>query len=371
MNHAISRFEIHKLHIPVGRVIGDSMCHYDAFRTVVVQLTTHSGHVGWGFGEKAYGGHFAKEASWDRPVPPVVDLEHRFLADCWPHLEGRAPATAKVLADLHLSAGDDALHMAVRMALWDLIGREAGLPLFRLLGGPNARRSIRAYASACEFQQPDEFLREFYGQKVREGFRAFKIKLGHPDPEHDLRRLQITRETIGPEASLAADANKAWTAAETVDRIRLFNSRGVNLAYIEDPLDPEDVEGYRYLAENCPVPVVGHDYVPVASQMRPLLETGALAMLRARSGLDYGLGLLPLAREYGRPMIATNTLFEWNIHFALAFPEVDRIEFSDQQWNLLPKTPVQITDGMMSAPETPGHGFEPNPEIFAQWKIND
>jgi L-alanine-DL-glutamate epimerase-like enolase superfamily enzyme len=371
MNHSITRFEIHKLHIPVGRVIGDSMCHYDAFRTVVVRLTTRSGLVGWGFGEKAYGGHFAKEASWDRSVPPVADLEQRFLADCWHHLEGRSPAIAKMLADTHLPAGDDALHMATRMALWDLIGKEAGLPLFRLLGGANVRTSIRTYASACEYQQPDEFLREFYGKKAREGFRAFKIKLGHPDPEHDLRRLRTIRETIGPDGSLAADANKAWTAEETVDRIKLFNSHGINLAYIEDPMEPADLDGYRYLTNHCPVPVVGHDYVPIAGNMRPLLETGAIAMLRARSGLDYSLGLLPLAREFGKPIIVTNALFEWNIHFALAFPEVGRIEFSDQDWNLLPKTPIRIKEGMMSAPETPGHGFEPNLEIFEQWKTND
>ena len=135
-------------------------------------------------------------------------------------------------------------------------------------------------------------------------------------------------------------------------------------------MEPDDLDGYRHLASHCPVPVVGHDYVPIAADMRPLLETGAIAMLRARSGLDYGLGLLPLAREFRKPVIATNTLFEWNIHFALAFPEVDRIEFSDQQWNLLPKSPVTIRDGMMSAPEAPGHGFEPNPEIFEQWKTN-
>lgn len=370
MNNVICQFEIHKLHIPVGRYIGDSMCHYDAFRTVVVRLLTTGGDVGWGFGEKAYGGHFAKEASWDRPVPPPAELEQQFLARYWARLEGRS-ATGFKFATPELADGDDGLAMALRMALWDLIGKEAGLPLFRLLGGPGVRGSIRAYASACEFPMPDEFLSEFYERKAREGFRAFKIKIGHDDQERDLRRLRLTREIVGMDASLAADANKAWTAEQTVERIGFFNRQGINLAYIEDPLEPADLDGYRHLAAHCPIPVVGHDYVPYPADMRPLLETGALAMLRARTGLDYGLGLLPLAREFNKPMIGTNTLFEWGIHFALAFAEVDRVEYSDQDWNLLPKTPVQIKDGMMSAPETPGHGFEPNPEIFEQWKINE
>lgn len=366
MKSMITRFTLDKLQIPAGRTIGDSMCHYDAYRAVALRLETSDGLTGWGFGEKAYGGEFAKEASWNRPLAPVPELIHSFESTFWPELEGRTPTGARLAAGAF--GGDSALALATRMALWDLIGKEAGLPLYKLLGGTRARSSIRAYASACEFQQPDQFLRDFYGAKMREGFRAFKIKVGHPDPGHDLRRLLIVREAIGVESSLAADANKAWTAQETVERVAYFNSHGVNLAYIEDPLDPADLDGYRHLHAHS-VAVVGHDYVPVAGGLRPLLETGALSKVRARDGLDYGLELLPLAREFAKPIICCNTLFEWNIHFALAFPQVDRIEFADLGWNQLPKTPVRLVNGMMSPPEAPGHGFEPNPHIFEQWKL--
>lgn len=371
MNSIIQAFDIHKLHVPVGRIIGDSMCHYDAFRVAVVRMETASGLVGWGFGEKAYGGHFAKEAAWNRPLPTVAELKEEFSKRFAPWILGRPALGVKLGTPPIVLAGDDALALATRMALWDLIGKEAGLPLYKLLGGEQARESLPVYASACEFPMPDEFLREFYGAKVREGFRMFKIKLGHPDPQHDLRRLLIMRETIGSEASLAADANKAWSAAETVDRIRFFNAEGVNLAYIEDPLDPEDVEGYRHLAEQCPVPVVGHDYIRDPGGMRPLLEAGALDTLRARDGLDYTIGLLPLAREFNRPLIGCNTLFEWNIHAALAFPEFDRIEFSDQRWNELPITPVRIEDGRMFPPPGPGHGFDPKPDVLEAWTVNE
>jgi L-alanine-DL-glutamate epimerase-like enolase superfamily enzyme len=367
----LQSFQISKLHVPIGRTIGDSMCHYDAFRVAALRLETSAGLVGWGFGEKAYGGHFAKEAAWNRPLPGVAALRAEFTERFAPWLLGKTALGVKLGTPAPVLAGDDALALATRMALWDLIGKEAGLPLYRLLGGENARASLPAYASACEFQQPDDFLREFYGAKVREGFRMFKIKIGHPDPQHDLRRLLVMRDVIGPEASLAADANKAWSARETVDRLNFFNAGGVNLAYIEDPLDPEDVEGYRHLAGHSPVPVVGHDYIREPARLRPLLETGALAMLRARDGLDYALGLLPLAREFNRPVIGCNTLFEWNIHAALAFPEFDRIEFSDQQWNQLPLTPVRIDNGRMFPPRGPGHGFDPNPDVFESWTIND
>ena len=368
---SIQAFEITKLHVPVGRTIGDSMCHYDAFRVVALRLETAGGLVGWGFGEKAYGGHFAKEASWDRPLPPVADLRREFESRYWTTLKGRSATGIKLALPASDLVGDDALAMALRMALWDLVGKEQDEPLYRVLGGERARTSVPSYASACEFQQPDEFLRSFYGEKVQQGFRAFKIKVGHPDPSHDLRRLKIMRETIGPDASLAVDANKAWTAGETVERMRFFNEADINLAYVEDPLEPEDLKGYRFLAANAPTPVIGHDYVPYARDVRPLLETGAFSYLRAREGIDYGLELLPLAREFGKPIIATNTLFEWNIHFAQAFSEVDRIEFSDQEWNRLPSTPVTLKDGKMSAPDKPGHGFDPDPEIFAEWTVEE
>lgn len=370
--HSIIRsVSLHKLHVPAGRVIGDSMCHYDAFRVVALRLETASGHIGWGFGEKAYGGHFAKEAAWNRPLPPLTELRAEFDRIFAPWLLGKSATGAKFFTPPGILSGDGALALATRMALWDLIGKEAGQPLYKLLGGENARDCVPAYASACEFQQPDEFLRDFYGAKVREGFRMFKIKIGHEDPGHDLRRLLIMRDVVGPSSSLAADANKAWTARQTVERINFFNAQGVDLAYIEDPLDPDDVEGYRHLAAHCPVPVVGHDYIRVPSGTRPLLETGSLAMLRARDGLDYALGLLPLAMEFHRPIIACNTLFEWNIHFAQACPQVDRIEFADQEWNRLPATPVTIRDGNMSAPTSPGHGFDPDPGVFEEWTVRE
>lgn len=368
---SIKSFKISKLHVPAGRMIGDSMCHYDAFRVVALRLETASGLVGWGFGEKAYGGHFAKEAAWNRPVPCVEDMRAEFTSRFAPWILGRPALGVKLGTPPSLFAGDDALVLATRMALWDLIGKEAGTPLYRLLGGDRARESLPSYASACEFPMPDEFLKEFYGKKVQEGFRMFKIKLGHPDPHHDLRRLLIMREVIGRGASLAADANKAWTAPETIERLQFFNAEGADLAYIEDPLDPDDLEGYRYLAEHCPVPVVGHDYIREPGQTRPLLEAGALDMLRARDGLDYSLGLLPLAREFNRPVIGCNTLFEWNIHAALAFPEFDRIEFADIRWNELPITPIRIEDGRMFPPPGPGHGFDPKPDVFEAWTVNE
>lgn len=345
------------------------MCHYDAFRVVALRLETCSGLVGWGFGEKAYGGHFAKEAAWDRPLPSVSELRMLFEERFWSILRGRSATGIKLTIPVADIAGDGALAMATRMALWDLVGKECDEPLYRVLGGDHARASVPAYASACEFPQPDEFLRDFYGRKARDGFNAYKLKVGHTDTGQDLRRLKIMRETIGPDASLAVDANKAWSAEETVGWMRFFEDQGVDLAYVEDPLDPDDIEGYRYLANHAPTPVIGHDYVPYARDVRPLLETGAFSFIRTREGLDYSLELLPLAREFKRPIIACNSLFEWNIHFALAFAEVDRIEFADLGWNRLPKTPVTVKNGRMSAPDKPGHGLEPDPEVFTEWSV--
>lgn len=360
---------LRKLHVPVGRMIGDSMCHYNAFRMLCLRLETASGEVGWGFSGKAYGGKFTKEAYYDRPVPALAELRAEFDRNFAPWIFGKSATGAKLFMLPALLTNDDLVANAVQMALWDLVGKEAGLPLYRLLGGENARESIRAYASGCEFPMPDAFITEFYGAKHRAGFRMFKLKVGHPDPEHDLRRLHLMREAIGPDSELAADANKAWTAQETVERIRLFNKEGANLAYIEDPLEPDDVEGYRYLATHCPIPVVGHDYMRRPEEMRPLLETGAIAMIRSYGGLDYALGLVPLALEFQRPIISGNTFFEWNIHFALACPQVDRIEFSDQEWNRLPLTPVTVENGTMRAPDKAGHGFEPNPNVLDEWTI--
>src|SRR5690606_33151988 len=101
---------------------------------------------------------------------------------------------------------------AVQVAVWDLAAKQAGLPLWQLLGGQRDR--VPAYASGLDFHLSDAEFVELFGRADALGYSAFKIKVGHPDFARDLHRLELLRRTVRPDAKFMIDANEAWSAKE-------------------------------------------------------------------------------------------------------------------------------------------------------------
>lgn len=368
----LARYDLYKLCLPLGREIGDNMCHYSAFNVCVLRLETADGQVGWGYGEKVADGHFAKEASWNRRMPPVETIRQAFESTYWPRMRGESVHSLKHRQPSPFP-GDSYLELAIRYALWDLVGQAAGLPLYRYLGATEKPRRVLTTVCGCEFPQPLEWVLDFVQAKLDEGVNSFKLKVGHEDPQWDIDRLMAIRDRVGPEVELGVDANIAWTAREALDWVERVEVQAGNLklSFLEDPLAPDDFEGYRLLARDCPVPVVGHDYINDPARLRPLLDTGALARLRVRDGLDYGLQARALAEEYDLPLDCCNTFLEVGLHFALACPRVERIEFADLGWNALPEHPVRLVDGQLQLTDVPGHGLAPDRETLNQFVTHD
>jgi len=361
-------FKLWKIRMPLGRKIGDNMCYYEHLNICVVKLVDSTDNIGWGFGEKVADGYFAKEASWNQPMPTLKELEREFIKDYWPMMKGRTPDE---LLQGDLFKGDYCLKNALRYALWDLSSKSKGIPLYKLLNPESTANNKISYASACGYHQSDEWLCEFYKHKVfSQGYKAIKIKTGHPDADSDLRRLSVIRESIGENVEIAIDSNIAWDAKTTIERINYFQKNGIKLSYIEDPLAPTDLEGYRLLEKELDMKIAGHDYIPNPHDLRPLLDTGAIDFLRVIYGTDYGLVASELSKEYDIPMIVSNTFLEVGIHFAISNDRVNRIEFADLGWNDMIKEPVQIFDGHMFPLQKPGHGFEPKMELLEKWGID-
>ena len=360
--------ELYKIRVPIGREIGDNNCTYDSFDVCALRLDA-GGLSGWGFGEKAHGGRFAKPVSWKEDMADEAALRAE-LASVWPELEGR-PA-AELLEELPCPWAPwrvcNPLHAALRMALWDLRGREAGEPLFRHLGGSNTPDTVFAYASPCAFPQTDDWAAEFFATKVADGFSAVKVKVGHEDIERDIERLRRVRDAVGPEVEINVDGNTAWDGSGALRWMELVADAGVALGYVEDPVWPEDLEGYRLLARESPVRIVGHDYIPDPVRLRPLLDTGALGAIRLRDGIDYCLAGAQLAEEYDLPLIQGNTFGEHAIHFALTGSRVERMEFADLGWNALFEEPVAAVGGRLKAPSGNGLGLVPKPALLENWR---
>jgi L-alanine-DL-glutamate epimerase-like enolase superfamily enzyme len=356
----IDGYELWKLRVPMGRTIGDCGCAYDAMAVVALALKSTSGAVGWGFGETPWGGRFARGADWLRPMPPIAALIERFEQRLWTKLF-RSPADMFSPSRDREIAGGDYLEQAVRMALWDLSAKEHDMPLHRLIRvGSREGPRVRAYASGLEFNSTDAEAAALHREFVARGFAAVKVKVGHTDIEHDLRRLRAVRGAIGPTVELAIDANEAWDCDQAVARVTKFENEGLRLSYVEDPLPRNDVAGTARLRRSIAIDVVGHDYIGSAAEMRPFLEQGALMRVRLPSDIDEALAVAELARSFGLKVIIGNTFLETGVHVAAALGDlVDRMEFSALSWNQLVDVPVAFDNGFALVPDRPGHGLDP------------
>lgn len=367
---SLTDYSTGKILVPLGRTIGDNNCAYDRFDVFSLTLRAADGTEGFGFGEKAHGGRFNKPVSWKAEMPTAAEMEKPFAA-VWPELRDRSPddLLAALPRPWEPWKLPDFMHAALRMALWDLRGKQAGKPLYQLLGSAETPDTVFAYFSPCGFPLETGALTRLFKAKAAEGFTAFKVKVGHSDIEWDVARLRAIREAVGPAAEIAVDGNTAWDGPGTLRWIERMEREGLAPAYIEDPIWPEDLEGFRLLAAESPLPIVGHDYIPDPGKLRPLLDTGALRAIRMRDGIDHARAAAELAEEYDLALIQCNTFGEHSIHFSLTHPRVERMEFADLGWNDLFKDPVRPVEGRLKAPAGPGLGLVPKSDLLRELQV--
>jgi L-alanine-DL-glutamate epimerase-like enolase superfamily enzyme len=372
MDALVQSYSLHKLEVPTGRLIGDNNCAYECLDLICLRLENDSGEVGWGYGESCWKGTFSKPAWYIRPMESLQTLTTFFDAEIWPMLNGRSPQAALDGFSLDGTRAASLVYLAtaVRTALWDLCAKEAGLPLFQLLAdSPGAVRSqVTAYGSPLDYHLSDADAVRKTQDFLNMGMQAIKVKIGAPEANRDIARLRLIRDAVPGSVEITADANIAWTATQTLERLDQIAAAGIRLGYLEDPLPPEDVAGFAQLAKARPgVPIIAHDYIAEPDKLRRVLDTGALSMIRLGKDVDYVRAGVKLAKEYGVGIVFGNSMFEFNVHFACAFAGVDRLEFSDLAWNRLLIEPVRFESGMAIAPSVPGHGLAPDPEMLERW----
>ena len=161
----------------------------------------------------------------------------------------------------------------VDIALWDILGKSLGAPVFRLLGG-NGEGRIAAYASGLG---PEGF-EPYVAASLQKGYAAFKLKVGF-GRDMDLRNLKRMRELIGPDCRLMIDANQAWrTADEALDHLNVYRDFG--LALIEEPVPADRPAELRKIREQRIAPVAGGENVYGRYGFRQTLGAEALDIVQ-------------------------------------------------------------------------------------------
>jgi L-alanine-DL-glutamate epimerase-like enolase superfamily enzyme len=344
----ISSFRFFRFQYPRDRIIGDSQVRSETMHCAALELITDDGTQGLGF-----------MLSLFHPLPESIEIERIFRQELWPSLKGGEPAGLVHQVSRprggnrrspSLPFGD-----ALQMALWDLAAKQAGMPLYRLLGGTRSR--VRAYASGLDFHLSDEEFSAFFVRARNLGYTAFKIKVGHPDFRRDLHRLALLQHAVGKEAPIMVDANEAWGAKEALTKLEAIRDAGFLLEWVEDPILRDDFDGLRLLRRQVSWSKINSGEYLDARGKRLLMEADAVDILNVHGQISDTMRIGWLAADRGVPISLGNTFLEVGVHLACALPEVEWMEYSFLNYDHLVEQPIEIRDGYAYAPDRPGHGL--------------
>lgn len=254
---------------------------FDVFSAVLVEVVADDGTVGYGEAMSRRGPEMTKACVETLLAPilvgkPVEDIEARWRDGMdqlrrWGHNRGTVMEAVS----------------GVDIALWDLLGRAQGKPVYKLLNGAG-RRAIPCYASSVYIADEAVMVEEARAQAAK-GFSQIKIKIGRSRAQADIRRdlsaVHAIRDAVGPDIDLFVDANGAYDAGTAIRVARGLEEADV--AWFEEPVPPDDREGYRRLRAMTTVPLATGETEFAVFGFRELVAGGLIDVLQpdaARSG---------------------------------------------------------------------------------------
>ncbi len=337
---------------------------WQAMQTLWLRVVTDQGPEGWGEGF----GHAcvpATRAVIDTQLAPAVlgqdarDIAglHRRVAQSF-HLFGRNGPHAYALSGLDI-------------ALWDIAGKAAGLPLWRLWGGAPVG-SLTAYASLLRYGAPD-LVAAACERATARGHRDIKLH------EIEVPQVRAARQAIGPDVRLMVDTNCPWTVAQAIAKARQL--RELDLTWLEEPVwPPEDQVGLARVRAEGGVQIAAGENAGGLFEFRNLFQAGALDVAQPSvtkiGGPSAMLEIAALARAFGVRLVPHNAYFGpgylASLHVnATVAPEapfehifVD-LEASPLQDALRPE------QGKIKVPDDPGLGRDPDMAVLRRYQIGE
>ncbi len=245
---------------------------------------------------------------------------------------------------------------AIDGALWDALGKAAGLPLYRLLGGAQDR--VPAYHSGGLWLSlsTDELV-EQAGRFVAQGFRAIKMRLGQPDPADDVARVRAVREAVGPGVALMADANQGLNEAQAIRLGRQLEAFG--LAWFEEPLPAWDLDGLARVAAALDTPVASGETEYTRYGFRRMIELRSADILmpdlQRVGGVSEFMRVGHMAEAHD--IAVSSHLFpETSVQVLGALSNASYLEYMPWFSDLYNER-LEFEDGRVVVPERPGWGF--------------
>ena len=244
---------------------------------------------------------------------------------------------------------------ALDIALWDALGKAAKLPLHRLWG--HYRAQLPAYGSGCfRGAGGDGMIAKALHYKER-GYKAIKMQVAHTaDLATDLDNVKRMREAVGPGIDIMIDVNMGWSADIAIEMGRKFEQ--YDIYWLEEPVPADDFAGYQRIAAALDMRIVGGETHFTRYDLRPFFLNPCLPILQPdpmRGGMTDLRKIAALADTWG-VTIAPHLFPELNVHLLASIPNgiwCENMGLIDDLW----VDPPDIKNGMITAPERPGHGL--------------
>jgi L-alanine-DL-glutamate epimerase-like enolase superfamily enzyme len=357
---------------------------------LLVEVETDGGITG--IGEAGVGGGSTRNVIEQQLRPMLLGEDPLLIEGLWQKMFARTRQFGRRGIVMNAISGID-------IALWDIAGKVAKLPVYRLLGA--CRDRVEAYASGGFYQEGksiDDLAGEAEGYRAR-GFHGMKMKIGRNpstqthlrhlaanaqtcevEPEVDIARVAAVRRALGTKAKLMVDVNCAWSPAFAIEMGRALEP--YKLYWIEEPVATDDIDGSARVADALATPIAGYETEIGLYGFRELITRGAVDIVQPdiawTGGFSEGRRIAALAQAH-HLMVAPHAfggavLLAASLHFAASIPNGLVLEFDQNPNGLrdeLLKEPIRADgDGMIRLPERPGLGIELDPAAVERYRVS-
>ncbi len=376
----IKSVEARWLHVPIPK---DKQHRSDfglhtSFDTTLVRIETDTELVGWGEAKAAVGGSGTYGALTtiinEDLAPVVIGQDPRDPARLWEEMYNRSRAhyalrRGHVFPDLARRGITICGMSGIDIALWDILGKHLGVPVWQLLGG-RTHDWLPAYASGG-WAPADGIGAELQGYIEKGAFKAVKMRVGIQDEtvNNSAARVRAARDSLGPDIAIMADAHCTFTARDALRFARKVED--CDLAWFEEPVSADDLEGQVELRRATDIPIAAGESLFTRFDFRDNIQARAIDILQPDPAICGGITetarIATLASAHqirlAPHLWGGAIMFAAGFHVCIADPSAFILEYSlghNPMQHELATNMFPIVDGGMAAPEAPGLGIEIN-----------
>jgi L-alanine-DL-glutamate epimerase-like enolase superfamily enzyme len=344
----ITAIETRLLTVPPPKPMALEFPHH---KLVVAEILTDSGLRGLGYSLVfSGGGAEAVLAYLDTRLKPLLLGEDPLAVErLWDKLYRGDRGVRRVgLAGMALSALD--------IGLWDLAGKAAGLPLYKLWGAMTD--SVPAYGSGGWGKYTDKDLVGEAEKYAAAGCRYYKLKIHDPDPHANRKRVELVRRALGDGVRLMVDVNQKLDVVANVRQARLLED--LDLLWYEEPVLADDPAACAEVARQINIPVATGENCYTRYEFRDLIERKAARYLMPdvcrANGFSETLKIGHLAAAHGLAL-TPHLVYELSIQVCGALANGFLVEFMDWMPQDLFEEVPQCKNGRVAIPQRAGHGL--------------